>query len=83
MQSVKYSASYAYITCTGIPSYAIGPYLDGNPSNGANNNNIYKMPLTPTTGAATATSGGTIGVLINGVSVFDYRDGSLTNPQRA
>jgi hypothetical protein len=77
VQSVKYSTTSVYISCTGIPSYIIGPYQDGNPNQGADNANIYKMPLTPTpnTGTPTATTGGTIGVFINGVSLFDYRDG--------
>ena len=77
VQKVQYSATFAYITCTGIPSYIIGPYLDNNPNQGTDNANLYKIPLTPVqnTGTATATTGGIIGVLINGVSVFDYRDG--------
>lgn len=77
VQTVQYSTTSAYITCTGIPSYIIGPYLDGNPSQGADNHNIYQIPLTPVqnTGADIPTTGGTIGVFINGVSLFDYRDG--------
>lgn len=84
VQTVQYSSSWAYISCSGIPSYVIGPYLDGNPNQGTSNSNIYKIPLTPTqnTGTASPTTGGTIGVFINGVSLFDYRDGvsySLTS----
>ncbi len=77
VQTVQYNTTDAYISCSGIPAYIIGPYLDGNPSQGGNNNNIYKITLTPTpnTGTLTPTSGGTIGVFINGVSLFDYRDG--------
>ena len=77
VQKVEYTASNVYVSCSGIPAYIIGPYLDGNPNQAANNNNIYKIPLNPVknTGALTNTSGGTIGVFINGVSLFDYRDG--------
>lgn len=77
VQKVQYSADWVYVSCSGIPAYIIGPYLDGNPSQGANNNNIYKIPLAPVknTGTPTNTTGGTIGVFINGVSLFDYRDG--------
>ena len=77
VQSVKYSATNVYVSCTGIPAYIIGPYLDRNPNQGADNANIYKIPMTPVqnTGTPTATTGGTIGVFINGVSLFDYRDG--------
>ncbi|MFN6077116.1 MAG: YHYH protein [Fluviicola sp.] len=40
-------------------------------------NSIFKFPLTPTqnTGTLTATTGGNIGLFINGVALFDYRDG--------
>ncbi len=77
VQTVQYSTNNVYVSCSGIPAYIIGPYLDGNPNNGANNSNIYKIPLIPTqnTGTLSVTTGGTIGVFINGVSLFDYRDG--------
>jgi len=76
-QSVQYSASNVYVSTQGIPSYVVGPYLDGNPSLASNQNAIFKFPLAPVqnTGAAVATSGGNIGVFINGVAMFDYRDG--------
>src|ERR1700741_1126494 len=40
-------------------------------------NAIFKFPLNPVqnTGTPTATSGGNIGVFINGIAMFDYRDG--------
>ncbi len=81
VQSVKYTPNWVYVSCSGIPSYIIGPYQDGNPSQGINNNNIYKIPLNPVknNGNPTNTNGGTIGVFINGVSLFDYRDGVSYN----
>ncbi|HEX8516107.1 MAG TPA: YHYH protein [Bacteroidia bacterium] len=77
VQSVAYNSTHVYVSCSGIPAYVIGPYLDGNPSQGGNNNNKYRFPLVPVqnTGTPTPTTGGTIGVFINGVSLFDYRDG--------
>lgn len=77
VQTVKYSTNFVYVNCTGIPSYVIGPYLDGNPNQGADNANLYKIPLVPVanTGSLSPTTGGTIGIFINGVSLFDYRDG--------
>jgi hypothetical protein len=77
VQSVKYSATYAYATTTGLPSYVTGPFLDGNPNSAGAQNAIFQFPLNPVknTGSATATSPGNIGVLINGVAMFDYRDG--------
>ncbi len=81
VQAVEYSANNVYVRCSGIPAYIIGPYQDGNPSQGANNNNIYKITRTPVqnTGTPTNTTGGTIGVFVNGVSLFDYRDGVSYN----
>ena len=76
-QLVQYSASWVYVTTNGIPSYPTGPFLDGNPCQATDQNAIFKIPLNPTqnTGTPTATTGGNIGVFINGVALFDYRDG--------
>ena len=81
VQKVEYSANYVYATTTGLPSYVTGPFLDGNPSLATNQNAIFKYPLVPVqnTGTPTATTGGNIGVFINGVALFDYRDGVSWN----
>lgn len=81
VQSVKYSGTSVYITTNGIPAYSTGPFLDGNPSLATSQNAIFKFPLSPVqnTGTATPTSGGNIGVFINGVALFDYRDGVAWN----
>ena len=81
VQSVDYSTNWVYVTATGIPSYITGPFTDNNPSLAVNQNAIYKLPLNPAqnTGNASATTGGNIGVFINGVSLFDYRDGVAWN----
>ena len=77
VQTVQYSSNFVYATTQGIPSYVVGPYLDGNPSQATNQNAIFKFPLTPVQNTATAvsTTGGNIGVFINGAAMFDYRDG--------
>lgn len=82
-QKVEYSTDFVYVTATGIPAYPTGPFQDGNPSQATNQSAIFKMPLTPTqnTGTPTATRGGNIGIFINGVALFDYRDGVAWNPQ--
>ena len=81
VQSIDYSANWVYVTATGIPSYITGPFLDNNPSLAEDQNTIYKLPLNPSQnpGSTTATFGGNIGVFINGVSLFDYRDGVAWN----
>ena len=81
VQTVQYSDNWVYVTTTGIPAYVTGPFLDGNPSLAQNQNAIYKISLNPIqqTGNLDVTTGGTIGVFINGVSLFDYRDGVSWN----
>jgi hypothetical protein len=81
IQSVQYSTNWAYVTTNGIPAYPTGPFLDGNPSIATDQNAIFKFPLNPTqnSGTATPTTGGNIGVFINGVALFDYRDGVAWN----
>lgn len=81
-QQVRYSSDWVYINATGIPAYPVGIFTgDGNPNNAGNQNAIYKIPLNPVqnTGTPTATSLGNIGVFINGVSLFDYKDGVAWN----
>ncbi len=81
VQSVKYNTTDVYIAATGIPAYITGPFQDGNPSIATAQNKIFKVTLNPTqnTGTPTATTGGNIGVFINGVALYDYRDGVAWN----
>lgn len=77
VQLVRYSAGNVYISTNGIPTYITGPFLDGNPSVATAQNAIFRFPLNPTpnTGTPTPTTPGNIGLFINGVALFDYRDG--------
>ena len=76
VQKVQYSANSVYINTQGIPAYITGPFLDGNPSLATNQNGIFKFPLKPqkNNGTPSPTTGGNIGLFINGVALFDYRD---------
>lgn len=80
-QQVRYSANSVYVDATGMPAYHVGPYLDNNINQAGNQNAIFSLPLNPTenTGTKTATSGGNIGIFINGVAMFDFRDGVAWN----
>jgi hypothetical protein len=81
-QQVRYSTNWVYINATGIPSYPVGPFNgDGNPNQAGNQNVIYKLPLNPVENKGTKTSlgFGTQAIFINGVSMFDYRDGVAWN----
>ena len=77
VQTVLYSNSWIYIRTKGIPAYKTGPFLDGNPSIATSQNAIFKLPRVAQqiTGTPTNTTGGNIGLFINGVALFDYRDG--------
>ncbi len=84
-QTVQYSTNWVYVSTHGIPTYTTGPFLDGNPSLASDQNAIFRFPLNPTqnTGNPTSTTMGNIGVFINGVALFDYRDGvSWNNAQQ-
>ncbi|MFZ9029600.1 MAG: YHYH protein [Crocinitomicaceae bacterium] len=76
-QEISYSTNNVYVKTNGVPAYPTGPFLDGNPSVAESQNLIYQFPLNPqeNTGTPTPTTMGTIGVFINGVSLYDYRDG--------
>ena len=80
-QKVQYSTNWVYVSTHGIPTYVTGPFLDGNPSLASDQNAIFKISLNPTknTGTPTNTTGGNIGIFINGVALFDYRDGVSWN----
>ncbi|OYQ45111.1 YHYH protein [Flavobacterium aurantiibacter] len=76
VQTVQYNNTHVYVSATGIPAYITGPFQDGNPSLATAQNKIFKIPLNPVQGTGNvATTGGNIGVFINGVALFDYRDG--------
>lgn len=81
VQSVQYSNDWVYVKATGVPAYITGPFLDGNPSLATEQSGYFKIPLNPTknTGTPTATTPGNIGAFINGVALFDYRDGVAWN----
>ena len=79
VQAVNYNETtgYVYVSTDGIPAYVSGPF-GNNPSPVATERNaVFRFPLilvpTPAT-TPVATTGGNIGVFINGVALFDYGD---------
>ncbi|MCB0795703.1 MAG: YHYH protein [Flavobacteriales bacterium] len=80
-QQVEYSTDNVYIHTRGIPSYPTGPFLDGNPSLAEDQNAIFRFTRTPQPASGTnqVTLPGNIGVFVNGVALFDYRDGVAWN----
>jgi len=81
-QRVEYSDNFVYVHTRGIPAYPTGPFLDRNTSLAEDQNAIFRIPLNPqeNTGEPIATTAGNIGIFINGVALFDYRDGVAWNP---
>lgn len=75
VQQVRYTNTNVYIQATGIPDYNIGPF-GNNPNIPSNDNATFDIPRSPhpATGTHTATGLGAIGVLINGVDVFNMSD---------
>lgn len=81
-QKVEYSNDFVYVTTEGVPAYPTGPFLDRNPSNASGQAAIYQIPRNPlkNTGTPFTTVGGNVGIFINGVSLFDFRDGVAWDP---
>ena len=85
VQLVRYSSNNVYVSTNGIPTYPTGPFQDGNPSQAQSQNGIFRFPLAASknTGNPVKTTMGNIGLFINGVALFDARDGvSWNNAQQ-
>ena len=76
---VQYSTTDVYISCFCIPGYSIGPW--SNPNVAENQNFCYKITQNPVrnTGTPTTVPLGHIGVLSNGVSIFNANDAQFVN----
>lgn len=81
VKTVQYSADHVYVEASGVPSYVTGPFGDGNPAVATDNEHLFQFPLNPVEemGVKTATQLGTIGVFINGVPIYDWRDAMSYN----
>jgi len=82
IQKIQYSNNNVYVSATCIPGYDIGPWA-GNPNTPINENFVYKITRNPikNTGSAIATGLGHIGVLSNGVSIYNPKDAMSYNGQ--
>lgn len=79
---VRHSADFVYVTCSGIPGYAIGPW-PGNPNTPTNGNWVYKLTLNPVpaTGTPTAVGLGHVAILLDGTAIYNARDARSYNNQ--
>ena len=82
VQQVRYSAANVYTNSSGIPSYSIGPWPQ-NPNTPTNQNYLLRFPRQPQvkTGTKTNTPLGRIGLLTNGVPIYNAMDGRSYNNQ--
>ncbi|QQR85990.1 MAG: YHYH protein [Flavobacteriales bacterium] len=82
VMEVAYNTTDAYIGCTGIPGYNIGPWT-GNPNTAGDQDWEFKFTLAPqqNSGAPVNTPLGHIGVWVNGVTIFNPRDAMSYNMQ--
>ncbi len=79
-QSVQYDTNNVYISCTCIPAYSIGPWT-GDPNVPSNQNFVYTITRKPVQNTLTPVGVGLghIGVLKNGVSIFNSQDANSYN----
>ncbi len=82
-QRIRYSTSAVYINAAGLASYTMGPWFDPGMTGGvfsnfpSNQSYQVQFPKTPTAASThTATGGGTQGLWVNGVAIFNFIDGA-------
>ncbi|HEX8522670.1 MAG TPA: YHYH protein [Tepidisphaeraceae bacterium] len=80
VDKVAYDSTFAYMHSSGVPSHNVGPFA-GNPAYPANQNRTSRIPRVPqvNSGTKTATGLGNIGVMVNGVGIFNARDAASYN----
>ena len=82
VDSVQYSNNYVYVHSNSIPSYSIGPWR-ANPNDASAINFYFKFPRNPTPAVnKVSTPLGHMGVLINGVALYNPSDAFSYNNQR-
>lgn len=86
VQGISYSTNWVYIRTSGLASHTMGPwYLNAAhtqafPNYPKNQNAIYRFPRMPAVpGTKTLTGLGAIGYFVDGVAMFDTRDGFYWN----
>lgn len=86
VQGISHSTNWVYIKTSGLASHIMGPwYLNAAhtqafPNYPKNQNAIYRFPRTPAVpGTKTLTGLGAIGYFVDGVAMFDSRDGFYWN----
>lgn len=80
VQAIYSSADWVYLRTTGLGSHTMGPWPANFPNLPANQHVLYRLPRTPTLGTPGSLTGlGVIGYFVDGVAMFDSRDGFVWN----
>lgn len=82
VQQISHSPSWVYVSTTGLASHIMGPWQNGSfPNLPLNQKSIYRLPRVPGAVPAkkTLTGLGAIGCFVDGVPMFDSRDGFAWN----
>lgn len=77
VQEIYSSANWVYLRSSGLGTHVMGPWLNGAfPNLPKNQKALYRIPRNPTVPATKTLTGlGVIGYFVDGVAMFDSRDG--------
>lgn len=76
VQAVYSSADWVYLRTTGLGSHGMGPWPANFPNLPLNQHVLYRLPRNPALGSGGSLTGlGTVGYFVDGVAMFDSRDG--------
>jgi hypothetical protein len=83
VREVWNTTDYVYVKSSGVPLYDVGPFPDGNPAYPSDRNWQLRFARSPqaATGTHTATGLGSIGLLLNGVPIYNPKDAHSYNNQ--
>ena len=75
VQGVLSTPLHVFVRATGVPNHSVGPF-GGNPGMPGDQAGVYRIPRNPTEelGPKTESPLGSIGVLVNGVAIFNALD---------
>lgn len=79
-QEIYSSSNWVYVRSTGLASFTMGPWQTGFPNLPENQKTMFRFPRTPTVPTTkTENGGGTIGLFVDGVAMFNSWDAFTWN----
>ena len=79
VQKIEYTDDDVFVSSTGIPSHSIGPWMM-NPNDAGDQSHLFQIPRTPQVATNNLnTPLGAMGVFVNGVPMFNAKDGMKFN----